>query len=245
MQVMSAVGAMPAASHNHSHGTGSIVPALQTTQERGTHSSGTGRKRPGKAGHPPGHIILLAYNQSTGEAAVQSFGPIHDPTLSTQETIIEKTMEAFGIPVGGDNTYALRDVTSADQLRQQYASFTIQTSPEEAQAAIQFIQTHSNDTYTTYWNNCTTTCSRILREIGIKVGHPLKPSTLFGKLRYPNGAPVSRGMTPGIINGRDYGHPRPNYDPFQLLARTIHCWLITVTTTSGGQTTVDTHVECD
>ncbi|MGC2365449.1 MAG: hypothetical protein WA555_10560 [Candidatus Sulfotelmatobacter sp.] len=43
---MSAVGAMQAAGHNKSHGTGSIVPALAKTQGRGTRSSGTGGENP-------------------------------------------------------------------------------------------------------------------------------------------------------------------------------------------------------
>jgi RHS repeat-associated protein len=162
-------------------------------------------------GGPAGHAVLLAYDQQSGNSAVQSFGPANHDALSRVE-------ELFSIPVPGKDNYGFEDVASADDLRQKYASFTIQTSPEETQEAIQFIRTHPGGDYVTYWNNCTTTCSRILRKIGLPAGHPLAPVDLFENLRHPNGVPVTRGMTRDLIlNGSKYGNPRPGYDPFQLL----------------------------
>lgn len=158
-----------------------------------------------------GHAVLLAYDQQSGNSAVQSFGPAnHDATTRVEEL--------FSIPVPGTDNYGFENITSADQLRQQYTSITIQTSPEETQEAIQYIRTHPGGKYVTLGNNCTTTCARILRKLQLYSYAPVSPNALFTTLadqyskhsqfQWPNNVPR---------NGVDYGNPRPGYNAFDLL----------------------------
>jgi RHS repeat-associated protein len=158
-----------------------------------------------------GHAVLLAYDQQSGNSAVQSFGPAdHDATTRVEEL--------FSIPVPGTDNYSFGNITSADQLRQQYASVTIQTSPEETQEAIQYIRTHPGGDYITLWNNCTTTCSAILRKLRLTRFHALAPKELFSDLvgRYSQ-----MPFTTNFQNGKDYGNPRPGYNAFDLLFLSI------------------------
>jgi RHS repeat-associated protein len=162
-------------------------------------------------GGTAGHIVLLAYDQQSGNSAVQSFGPQNHDAVTRVE-------ELFSIPVPGKDNYGFDNITSADQLRQQYASITIQTSPQEAQEAIQYIRTHPGGKYVTLGNNCTTTCTRILRKLQLYSYAPLAPNAFFTTLadqyskhasfQWPNNVPR---------NGMEYGDPRRGYDPFDLL----------------------------
>ena len=158
-----------------------------------------------------GHAVLLAYDQQSGNSAVQSFGPANHDALTRVE-------EGLGMSVDGTDNYGFNNVTSADQLRQQYTSITIQTSPEETQAAIQYIRTHPDGKWSALGENCTTTCARILRKLQLYRYAPVSPNALFTTLadqyskhsqfQWPNNVPR---------NGVDYGNPRPGYDPFDLL----------------------------
>ena len=63
-----------------------------------------------------GHAVIFAYNQQTGDGAIESFGPIvHSPIAA------------------GESMFDLGPNVTADDLRQRYAALTIQTSPELAQ----------------------------------------------------------------------------------------------------------------
>ena len=161
---------------------------------------------------PAGHAILLAYDQSTGDSAVKSFGPANHDVLTRIE-------EFFSIPVPGTDNYGFQDITSADQLREQYASITVQTSPEETQEAITFIQTHPDTgSYITLGHNCTTTCARILRHIKLLKTHDIHPGGLFSHLARSystQGNPIFPTL------GKDYGNPRSGYSAFDLLFRSI------------------------
>jgi RHS repeat-associated protein len=161
---------------------------------------------------PGGHAMLLAYNQETGDSAVQSFGPANHDALTRVE-------EFFSIPVPGTDNYGFQDITSADQLRQQYASITIQTSPEETQEAINFIRTHpDNGSYITLANNCTSTCARILRHIKLLKTHDIDPGGLFSHLARSYST-QGNPLFPTL--GKDYGNPRPGYNAFDLLFLSI------------------------
>ena len=197
-----------------------------------------------EAGNPlPGHIMMLAYNQDSGATAVRSFGPNHDTA--------NRTGTFLGLPVSGTDSFDLNGTKSADDLRRNYASITIQTSPEVAQQAINAIINHPDGNYTTYWNNCTTSCAKILRDIGLLdtsiAGHPLVPEGMMNDLynRYGNGEAAEGFWRTSFQNGRDFGHPRGGYDPFQLFFKTLHCGKITTTWVENGKvTSVSTQYSC-
>jgi RHS repeat-associated protein len=154
-----------------------------------------------------GHTMMLAYDQSTGDSAVQSFGPVSHSASSEAEM-------GLGIAVSGTGNYGFADIKSADQLRQDYASITIQTSPEETQKVIQYIRTHSDGDYATYSNNCTTTCGKILRSLSLYKKNSITPKGFFTDLLQQYGS----SKNPATIQyGQDYGKPRSGYDAFQLM----------------------------
>jgi RHS repeat-associated protein len=166
-------------------------------------------------GGPGGHAMLLAYDQSNGNSAVQSFGPADHSNMTELKM-------AVGIPVPGTANYGFADIKSADQLRQEYSSVTIQTSPEETEKAIQYIKNHSDGNYDTYTNNCTTTCARILRLLNLHAWGEFIPRSLFDNVvdQYSHTAPKTN-MPWVEQHGRDYGNPRSGYDAFQLLYLSI------------------------
>ena len=155
--------------------------------------------------------MLLAYDQSNGKSAVESFGPANHSNLT------ELAM-AIGIPVAGTANYGFADIKSADQLRQEYSSVTIQTSPEETEKAIQYIRNHSDGHDDTYTNNCTTTCARILRLLNLHAWGELVPRVLFDNVVDDYSSTAPKTQMPWVEqHGRDYGKPRAGFDTFQLL----------------------------
>jgi len=178
----------------------------------------------------PGHTILLVYNQQTGQSGLRSFGPDHSQ--------VGMARTAIGTPVPGTDRFGLQDVTSVDDLRKNYTSLTISTTPEEAQQVLSVLIEHPDGKYTTYWNNCTTTCAQILRDLGKFDSHPLTPIANFNALYYQYGnesAPANFWTGNSFKNGVDYGKYRPNYNPFVLLFRTINCTKYTWTTTDSSE----------
>jgi RHS repeat-associated protein len=165
-------------------------------------------------GGTAGHAMLLAYNQQTGDSAVQSFGPANHSNATELEMFV-------GIPVPGTANYGFQDIKSPDQLRQEYSSITIQTSPEETQKAIQYIRTHSDGNYDTYTNNCTTTCAKILRDLKLYRYAPIIPQALFSTLADQYSKTKFNRPQDVPQHGKDYGNPRPGYDPFDLLFLSI------------------------
>ena len=76
-------------------------------------------------GGTAGHAVLFAYNQATGDSALESFGPnIHAP-LGLRESNFD--MNLF---------------SSAQGLRDNYVSLTIQTNPELTQEVISYIRSN-------------------------------------------------------------------------------------------------------
>ena len=58
--------------------------------------------------------------------------------------------------------------TNADELRHNFAALTIQTSPEVAQQAIDAIRAGAGTgNWALLGNNCTSSCAKVLREIGL------------------------------------------------------------------------------
>jgi RHS repeat-associated protein len=74
-------------------------------------------------GIPAGHAVLYAYNQASGDSAIESFGPKPSFLVSA-----------------GESNFDLDKFSSAQGLRDNYASLTIQTTPELAQQVIDYIR---------------------------------------------------------------------------------------------------------
>jgi len=162
----------------------------------------------------PGHTMLLAYDQSNGNSAVRSFGPDYANGATVLGTIP-------GTP--GTDSFGFQNIKSPDDLRANFSSITIQTTPEEAEAVIAEIKAHPDGNYTILSHNCTTTCSRLLRSIGKTKSHALYPGAFFDALYDQYGHPHATGriMPHTFANGATYGNLRPGYDPFQLFFNDI------------------------
>ena len=170
---------------------------------------------------PAGHFAMVAYNQETGGYAVKSFGPQDARDAGTM------AKEVFGGSVPGKENFDFdpKDIKTPDDLRSNYMALTIQTSPEVAQEAINFIASHPSGDYNLYTNNCTSACAQVLKDLGIISGGnlgPWTPGDLWQKLytspRYsPNGQSRSAGHNQGT-RGNDYGRPRfGGMDTFDFL----------------------------
>jgi hypothetical protein len=137
-----------------------------------------------------GHAVLFAYNQQTGDSAIESFGPVvHAPIAP------------------GQSMFDMSSLHSADDVRSTYSSLTIQTSPELAQQVIAYIRANPDpSTWTAVGPNCSTQCIKILQKF--KLANPkdsgLRPKLLWNTLRqqYNPNAPANPK------NGTDYGQPR-------------------------------------
>ena len=174
-------------------------------------------------GLPTGHIMLAASNQQTGDFAFMSVGP--------------QTHLDSGIPLhpfsGVPGTSAFAMPQTVDDLRNNFAAITIQTTPEVAQQAIDAIR---NGAGTGNWallgNNCTTACAKVLREVGLlgvnEFATPFaRPTTLWNTLRLRYQPNLSRwskyslsqnsGAMNKVMNGTDYGSPRYGVNTFDWL----------------------------
>lgn len=77
-----------------------------------------------------GYFALFAHNPNTNQTAFMSFGP-------TDESFSGQLLTLSGGPVGSSVSFGMSK--SADDLRRDYAALSIQTSPEQAQEVINFI----------------------------------------------------------------------------------------------------------
>ncbi len=157
-----------------------------------------------------GHAVLFAYNQATGDSAIESFGP-------ASKSVGYRMAEPF-MPVPGTGMFDMAGVKSADDLRSTYASMTIQTTPELAQQVIDFIRANPDPSM---WDvmgpNCSSEVWKILKKFKLDNQHHdhnqgMTPKILWGDmaLRYN---PSIYGTNPQ--NGKDYGAPR--FDMFNLM----------------------------
>jgi RHS repeat-associated protein len=165
-------------------------------------------------GGTAGHAVLFAYNQATGDSALESFGPnIH-------------------APVGlGVSNFDMNEFSSAQGLRDNCVSLTIQTNPELTQEVITYIRGNPDPSV---WGmtgpNCSTQCGKILQKFKLDyqkslVNRNLTPKFLFKNLmkRYNPGQSTSNPK-----QGQDYGAPRA--DMYQLLWNHINPDNFSVTT---------------
>jgi RHS repeat-associated protein len=175
------------------------------------------------SGAPAGHIMISAYNQQTGDFAFMSVGP-------QQAQNPGEVLHPFsGVP--GTTEYNLP--TSVDDLRKNFTAVTIQTNPEVAQQAIDAIR---NGAGTGNWaalgNNCTTSCVRLLKDIGLSpgsnMGLPWTPERFWENIQAKYGqssnsfsrflaSTMGAGSFGTPRNGTDTGNPRYGMNTFDWL----------------------------
>lgn len=188
------------------------------------------------------HLALAAYNPQTGKGAFESFAP-QDHSLGSQ------TKELLGADASGSvSDYKVSDYGNADFLRSNYASLTIQTSPEVTQEAINFINSHPDGNWNMYTNNCSTACVRVLKDIGLIGGGHFTPHAVWSTLvsKYGNQHGFRNFMAQqNPTRGNEYGRPSPGVNPFDLLQLMMqHCTTETVTVTINGTSTSSSHQNC-
>jgi RHS repeat-associated protein len=172
-----------------------------------------------------GHFMLFANDPTNGQSAMMSFGP-SDRSPGNEAIVV------FGGPVGSTTTFQWPK--NADDLRQNYAALSIQTTPEQAQDVINFIKRLSTaeNPYALYSTNCTTVCLDALKAIGIlpRDFGSIAPFGLWSNLfaRYGNSAKQRYRTTSRygeqfqspIIStrqGTDYGNPQFGMDTFDFI----------------------------
>ncbi len=159
-------------------------------------------------GGTAGHAMLFAYNQQTGDSAIEDFGPT-------------KHMPVWW----GNSMHETPTFTSADDIRHQTAALTIQTNPELTQQVIDYIRSHPDPaTWTCLGKQCSSQVWKILQKFKLDNQNTTEnqgasPAALWVNLmsRY-NGTANSAFYHPPT-NGKDYGRPR--FDMFQLFWQSL------------------------
>lgn len=191
-------------------------------------------------GFLPGHFMLFANNPKTGQSGLMSFGPADSSNSG-------RFFTALNGPMSSTNQYDLPQ--SADDLRSNFAALTIQTTPEQAQAVLNFIKNVSANTpedwYRVLSENCTTVCRDAAKAVGILPpdAGSITPyglwSTLFQKYAknptystfssLPYASPTFSIMNIQDKKGVDYGNPRFGMNTFdfimlQLKSNCVDTW---------------------
>ncbi|MCZ2149022.1 MAG: RHS repeat-associated core domain-containing protein, partial [Bryobacterales bacterium] len=113
-----------------------------------------------------GHVFVGALNQQTGEVSFLDYYP-------------KNGTDSFGFGAGEFNRGNFQD-----RAGQNYASLTIQTTPEQAQKVIDFIKplvSRQAPDYSALSRNCTTVCQDALADLGLNLGD-LTPTGLWNDL---------------------------------------------------------------
>lgn len=183
-----------------------------------------------ETGFPTGHIMVAAVNQQTNDFAILSAGP--EPEYHQKAGMPWNW--SGGVP--GTTAFDLDWIKTADDLRQNFAALTIQTSPEVAQQAINAIRNGAGSgNWAVLGNNCSSSCAKVLQEAGLSPGSkghlPWTPSKLWWSLysKYANHqlppalsrvvsatSLIQRPVAPGL----DYGSPSvPGWNIFDFLGK--------------------------
>src|SRR5208282_3265567 len=133
-----------------------------------------------------------------------------------------------GADVAGDVNY--QSHMSADEMRQDYSSLTIQTNPEDAEKAIQAMNAFNSadPKYNLYSENCTTVCRDILKKILKLDSTSIEPSSLWADIfkKWSKQAltqpPVSNPPTVQSKPGTDFGQPRYPTNTFDFVWMLLH-----------------------
>jgi RHS repeat-associated protein len=186
-----------------------------------------------------GHAVLFAYNQGNGDSAIESFGP-------ASKSFVTRLREVDLEQVPGKSMFDMEIPQSAQDLRDTYATLTIQTTPELTQQVIDYMRANPDPkTWGVLGPNCSSEVLKILQKF---------------KLDHKGWAPL-QGLTPKFLwsnlysqyvgqrvpvpqNGSKYGNLRNGYDPFDLLFLSLkqHCHTTTATWTENGKSTGTTSV---
>ena len=158
-------------------------------------------------GWPAGHAVLFAYNQDTGDnSAIESFGP-----------------KVRSLAWTGESMFDMGDIKSAQDLRNQYASFTISTTPELADQVIAYMRAHPDPDFWVFTGpDCSSEVWKILqkfkldRQGGIPLNQGLTPKILWKNLawRYDH---ANWNKTP--VRGQMYG--AATYDVFEVMWQSL------------------------
>jgi RHS repeat-associated protein len=176
-------------------------------------------------GFMPGHFAVFAHNPSTGAAAFISFGP-------TDTSASGRALTVLGAPMGSTASFGMPN--SADDLRKSYAALSIQTTPEQAQEVIDFINRFSTteNPYRLFETNCSTVCRDALKAIGVlpRDFGSISPFGLWTSLyrRYSNPSMQRFDTTTrygeqfqslriDANKGMDYGNPRFGMNVFDFI----------------------------
>jgi RHS repeat-associated protein len=165
-----------------------------------------------------GHFMLFANNPQTGESAMMSFGEL-------DSSVSGRLLTGTGTSMSSTKTFDWPQ--SADDLRQNFAALSIQTTPEEAQDVINYIKNFSPSStdYKLFSQNCTTICRDAMKAIGLipKNNNQITPSGFWMTVynRYSQNTLANRflkgaGLVP-TSTGRDYGNPRFGMNTFEFI----------------------------
>jgi RHS repeat-associated protein len=164
----------------------------------------------------PGHFWMEAYDPATRQSATLDFGPAASAS---------RVSEVLGLDGPGDTNYAAH-MPSADEIRQDYSSLTIQTNPVDTQKAINAINSAnaSLKTYNVYGQNCTTVCRDVLQKILGLNTNSIRPTSLWSDifLKWSKQAQQARqqgSRAPNVQSnhGVDYGNPRIGMNTFDFV----------------------------
>lgn len=181
-----------------------------------------------------GHIMLFANNPTNGKSSLMSFGPKNNG-------YINEAREALGNPVESTKQFGLP--SNLSDLSKNYASLTIQTTPEEAQKIIDLINNMSTteNPYMLYQRNCTTVARELLKSIGLlpKDDKTWTPWTFWAEV-FNKYSRYNNWYATHPENGVDYGNPRFNSIPTNF--NTFN-WMQYLFTSDGEISTVSTSEE--
>jgi RHS repeat-associated protein len=164
-------------------------------------------------GGAAGHAVLFAYNQATGDSAIESFGPASKSvgTRAAEIGLFQVPATSMFDMLGKDGP------KSAQDLRDNYSSLTIQTTPELAQQVIDYIRQNPDPaTWGVLGPNCSSEVWKILRRFklaGPTVAGGKTPKIIWGDLS--NQQLFHQPVTP--IGGLEYGHSRCGTCMFDFL----------------------------
>ena len=155
-----------------------------------------------------GHAMLFAYNQQTGDSAIEDFGPTRH------------------MPVWwGSSMHETPTFTSADDIRHQTAALTIQANPELTQQVIDYIRSHPDpSTWTCLGKQCSSQVWKILQKFKLDNQNTTEnqgasPAALWNNLMSRYNGTVNSAFYTAPTNGKDYGRPR--FDMFQLFWQSL------------------------
>jgi RHS repeat-associated protein len=156
---------------------------------------------------PAGHFWMVASDPAGQQSAILDFGPAAGAS---------RVSEALGLDVPGDTRYAAH-MSSADEIRKDYASLTIRTNPQDTQAAINAINSAnaSPQTYNAYGWNCSSVCKVILQKILHLDSIAISPTALWTDAFLQWSKQASGGIYP--VHGVDYGNPRYRMNTFNFV----------------------------